>query len=210
MTLAVVSNNPSPLKGDKVALEAQKLGARDDRERLKTYITDLCLMRGEITLSNGQKSDFYFNMKPLMMNKIALKLAAYALNRHIPKTCDYIGGLEIGAVPLTAALLALDDTHAFQGFFIRKQPKPHGLRKSIEGIRDDEDLVGKSITIIEDVTTSGQSALKSIAILRAQGAIVEKTISLLDREQGARQNMAKENIELISCFTAQEILSKAP
>ena len=188
---------------------------------LQDYIVELCLVRGDITLSTGIKSDTYFNMKPLMMNPASLQLACHAIAAKIPDGTDYIGGLEMGAVPLTAGVLALHEG-GLKGFFIRKQAKAHGLQKRIEGIAEGESLEGKQVVMIEDVTTSGGSALRAIEAVKAEtsggsalraieavkaeGAIVKHVITLLDREEGATENFAKAGIQLLPCLTKSDII----
>ena len=176
---------------------------------LQDYIVELCLVRGDITLSTGIKSDTYFNMKPLMVNPASLQLACHAIAAEIPSGTDYIGGLEMGAVPLTAGVLALHEVQLkgeLKGFFIRKQAKAHGLQKLIEGLAEGESLKGKQVVMIEDVTTSGGSALRALEAVRAEGAIVNHVITLLDREEGAKENFAKAGIQLLPCLTKSDII----
>ena len=111
----------------------------------------------------------------------------------------------MGAVPLTAGVLALHEG-GLKGFFIRKQAKAHGLQKRIEGIAEGESLKDKQVVMIEDVTTSGGSALRAIEAVKAEGAIVKHVITLLDREEGATENFAKAGIQLLPCLTKSDII----
>jgi orotate phosphoribosyltransferase len=174
-------------------------------KELDGFVRELSLVRGDITLASGKKSDHYFNMKPLMMNPKALQAAARALAEKIPESIKYIGGLEMGAVPLTAAVLALDET-GLCGFFVRKAPKEHGLKKRIEGLAAGVSLQGQEVVMLEDVTTTGSSALGAAKVIEAEGAVVKAVITLLDREEGAAENFAKANIDFIACLTKSDIL----
>lgn len=177
-----------------------------DRPRLIALIEKLCLVRGDVVLASGKKSNYLFDMKPLMMDPEAIRCAASALVEKIPDNTDYIGGLEMGAVPLTTAILTLHTKNKWKGFFVRKHSKGHGLKKLIEGLEAGINLKGKNITLIEDVTTTGGSALKAVKIIQDEGGIVKTVITLLDRKEGAAENFAKEGIELKACLTTSDII----
>ena len=85
---------------------------------------------------------------------------------------DYVGGLEMGAVPLAGAIAQLSwiKGHPIAAFFVRKKPKEHGARLAIEGLAKDESLRGKRVVIVEDVTTTGSSALKAVDAVREPAA----------------------------------------
>src|SRR4030088_3580712 len=84
---------------------------------------------------------------------------------------DYVGGLEMGAVPLAGAIAQLSwiKGHPIAAFFVRKRPKEHGARLAVEGLAMGESLRGKRIVIVEDVTTTGGSALKAVGAVRDAG-----------------------------------------
>jgi orotate phosphoribosyltransferase len=99
----------------------------------------------------------------------------------------FVGGMEIGAVPLAAAVAVLSQVRGLplQAFFVRKQPKEHGARKLIEGLAPGETLEGKRVAILEDVTTTGGSSLKAIEAARAAGATIARLVTVVDRLEGA-------------------------
>ena len=106
-----------------------------DEQRLAQFIKTLCLVRAEaITLSSGKQSQVYFNMKRLAADPQAMRLAAGLLLQRIIEHADvnYIGGLELGAVPLIAAVIT-QSQHPLHGFYIRKRTKGHGLKNSLKG-----------------------------------------------------------------------------
>src|SRR6202012_3230614 len=98
---------------------------------------------------------------------------------------DYVGGLEMGAVPLAGAIAQLSwlKGHPIAAFFVRKKPKEHGARLAIEGLAKGETLAGKRIVVVEDVTTTGGSAMKAVEALREAGADVALVFTMVDREE---------------------------
>ncbi|MDX2203506.1 MAG: orotate phosphoribosyltransferase [Hyphomicrobiaceae bacterium] len=144
----------------------------------------------EVKLASGRTSSFYFNMKPTMLHPegahlIALLILDALKGAHV----DYVGGLEMGAVPLAAATAALSHAQgsAVAAVFVRKEAKGHGARKLVEGLAPGEALSGKRIAVLEDVTTTGGSALKAIEALQAEGAIIDRVITVVDRQEGAAE-----------------------
>lgn len=176
-------------------------------ERLKAMVRARSFARGDFTLASGTKSPFYFNLKPTMMTAEGAWLCARAfLDRIGPDEADLIGGLEMGAVPIVAATAALAHAEGrrLDAFFVRKQPKEHGTKASVEGLAPGETLAGRKIVIAEDVTTTGGSALKAIESVREAGGDVRFALTLLDREEGARELFAQRGIELRSILSVRD------
>lgn len=162
----------------------------------------------EITLASGRKSWLYFNMKPTMMHpEGAALIARLIVDALASAPPDYVGGLEMGAVPLAAAVAPESFRRGapMGAFFVRKAAKDHGTRSLIEGLAPGESLSGKRAVILEDVTTSGGSAVKAVEIVRSEGADVDTILTVLDREEGAREALAQRKINLISILTAKDV-----
>lgn len=179
------------------------------RARLKDIIAKRSFGRGEITLASGRKSDFYFNLKPTMLDaEGAALLAQLTLDALDSEELDYIGGLEMGAVPIAAAAAAVSalTSSPVHAFFVRKQPKEHGAKLLIEGLTKDESLEGKRVAVIEDVTTTGGSAMKAVEALKDAGAEIALVFTMVDRQEGAGENFAKAGIKFAALFTAEEFL----
>src|SRR6187549_975805 len=143
------------------------------RARLAEIIRKRSFGRGEITLASGRKSDFYFNLKPTMLDpEGAALLAELTFEALKDDNLDFVGGLEMGAVPIAGAIAQLSwiKGHPIAAFFVRKKPKEHGARLLVEGLAKDETLQGKRIAVVEDVTTTGGSALKAVEAVREAGA----------------------------------------
>ena len=118
---------------------------------------------------------------------------------------DCIGGLEMGAVPLIApvAMRSPDFGRRLPGFFVRKAIKDHGTKKRVDGA----DIAGKSVVILEDVTTTGGSAMDAVKAVEEAGAKVALVLSILDRGEGAAELYAKAGIPFTSLFHAAEFLA---
>jgi orotate phosphoribosyltransferase len=177
------------------------------RNRVYDIIKEKSFRRGSVTLSSGKKSDFYFDMKPTMLDpEGATKLAELVLFRLKDIPVERIGGLELGAVPLIAPIgiqSFLKGQRPIAGFFVRKKVKEHGTQRKIEG----EDISGKNVVILDDVTTTGESAMIAARAAQEAGAKVLMVLAIVDREDGAEQTFAKAGIPFIKLFAASEFLS---
>ena len=180
--------------------------ARPDFEsELLEIIRERSFRSGRFTLASGKESTLYFNLKPTMMTPRGAHLSARAfLARVDAETVDFVGGLEMGAVPVIAALAALSDVEGrpVKTFFTRKAAKAHGTRDVIEGLSATETLSGARILIADDVATSGGSIVKCAEDGRAAGGVVEVALVLVDRQEGATEFLAEHGIRLVSVFTA--------
>jgi orotate phosphoribosyltransferase len=176
------------------------------RNRLAELIRERSFGRRKVVLASGRESDFYFDMKPTMFHpEGASLLAQMILARLSGLGVDYIGGLEMGAVPLIASVAALshDQGKPLPGFFVRKAVKDHGTKKRIEAA---ESLAGKRVAILEDVTTTGGSAIQAVDVARAAGAEVVLVLSIVDRLEGAKESFAQAGVPFASLFTADDFL----
>jgi orotate phosphoribosyltransferase len=179
------------------------------RARLQEIIRKRSFGRGEITLASGRKSDFYFNLKPTMLDaEGAALLAELTLDALAGERIDYVGGLEMGAVPLAGAIAQLSFMRGapIQAFFVRKKPKEHGARLSVEGLAPGESLTGKRVVIVEDVTTTGGSAIKAVDAVRESGADIVMVLTMVDREEGAADNFREAGLAFRSLYKAAEFL----
>lgn len=181
------------------------------RARLKEIIAARSFGRGEITLASGRKSDFYFNLKPTMLDpEGAALLAQLALQALADEKLDALGGLEMGAVPISGAVAALSwiTGKPLPNFFVRKKPKEHGAKLLVEGLIKGESLAGKNVAIVEDVTTTGESALKAANAAQESGAKVGLVLTIVDRQEGAAETFSKARLRFRALFTADEFLKQ--
>src|SRR6201997_1962544 len=144
--------------------EIKILSKSASRARLHEIIRKRSFGRGEVTLASGRKSDFYFNLKPTMLDPEGATLLAELTYETLKDDgLDFVGGLEMGAVPLAGAIAQISwiKGHPISAFFVRKKPKEHGARLAVEGLAKGESLRGKRVVVVEDVTTTGGSAMKA-------------------------------------------------
>ena len=161
---------------------------------------------GPFKLASGAMSDYYLDMKPTMFDAEGISLIAEVIFHMLAdEGADSIGGLELGAVPLVAAICARSfPERPVQGFVVRKETKDHGTAKKIDGNFKN----GSRVVIVEDVTTKGGSSMQAIRAVRERGATVGRVISIVDRLEGAAENFSKEGIALTAIFTTRDLLGK--
>ena len=175
------------------------------RDRLIEIIKTRSFQSGkEVTLASGRTSTYYFNMKPTMLDAEGAHLIATLILDSISDLdADLVGGLEMGAVPIATAVAAVSQTHGkpIAAFFVRKQPKDHGTRSLVEGLANGESLKGKKVVIVEDVTTTGGSAIKAAETVRSEGADVVGVVTVVDRHEGAADAFAAASLTLTPILT---------
>jgi orotate phosphoribosyltransferase len=162
---------------------------------------------GETKLVSGRSTTFYFNMKPTMLDPEGGHLiATLILDALKGSDIDLIGGLEMGAVPLAVSVAVSSHIKGWplRAFFVRKQAKEHGAKKLVEGLAPGETLQGKRIVVLEDVTTTGGSAMKAIEALKEEGAIIDRVITVVDRQEGAADAFKAAGIAFQALLTAAD------
>ena len=176
----------------------------DKKERLKQLILEKAVRRGDFTLASGQKSNYYINGKLLSLDSEGLALMAEFFLMEIEReNIQAVGGMTLGADPIVGAILTLADSKGLKldGFIVRKEPKGHGTRSQVEGPVKE----GARVAIIEDVSTTGGSSKKAIDALKSLDCEIVKVITLVDRQQGARENFEKWGYRFSSIFTKTEL-----
>jgi orotate phosphoribosyltransferase len=164
---------------------------------------------GETKLVSGRSTTFYFNMKPTMLDPEGGHLiATLILDALEGSDVDLIGGLEMGAVPLAVAVAVSSQIKGWplRAFFVRKQAKEHGAKKLVEGLAPGESVEGKRIVVLEDVTTTGGSAMKAIEALKAEGAAIDRVITVVDRLEGAADTFKAAGVPFSALLTAADFL----
>ncbi len=185
------------------------------RERLIERIRDLAYLYSEkedFTLASGRKSKHFFDMKPVMMDPECAHLLGVLIHHQIEKIgeVDAVGGLELGAVPLTGIAIAKAGRgSSLKGFIVRKEPKGRGGRKTGNppGIEGSSLESGHRIVLLEDVTTTGGSALKAAQRLIEMGCDVASCITILDRQEGGLEAFQEAGITLTPLTLKSEIAS---
>jgi orotate phosphoribosyltransferase len=166
-----------------------------NRRRLLALLTTLSYEQREVTLASGAKSNFYIDCKQAVLTAEGHFLVAACVSRLlVDKLPDVeaIGGITMGADPLASAVSTLSFVQGrpLPAFYVRKEPKGHGTGQWLEGTKSLRP--GMHVAILEDVVTSGGSALKAVARVREHGLHVSAIIGLVDREEGGREVLEKE------------------
>lgn len=178
---------------------ADKTTAAAARTRLMEIVMARSFQEGPMMkLASGKTSTFYFNMKPTMLDSEGAHVIANLILDQIEGVpVDFIGGLEMGAVPIASAVSALAHARGrkLPAFFVRKQAKEHGTQSLIEGLARDETMGGRRVVIVEDVTTTGGSSLKAAEAIRQAGAEIVRVITIVDRQEGAAEAFAAAGLD---------------
>lgn len=173
----------------------------DKKQRLRDIIAKKSLLSGSFTLASGKPSGYFFDMKKTMFDPEGAALVGELLYDLVAgdADCQAVGGLELGAVPIAVAIAmkSSEGQRPIDAFFVRKEAKDHGTAKLIDG----NFAPGSKVIVLEDVTTTGGSAMKAVKAVRDQGGTVAKIVTIVDRLEGARENLKKEGLELVSLFT---------
>jgi len=155
---------------------------------------------GEFELSHGGTSSYYVDKYVFETDPACLEAIAEAFAERIGD--ETLAGVALGAVPL----VAVTSTVAGRPYVIvRKSAKEYGTGNRIEGSFDPEE----EVVVLEDIATTGQSAIDAVEALREAGAAVERVLVVVDREEGARKHLAEHGVELESLVTASELLADA-
>jgi len=185
-----------------MTISAEQLAA--DREKLRQALIEFAVRRGRVTLASGKESDFYVNAKQISLQGDPLLWTTRLLWEKIaPSGCEAIGGLTLGADPLIGAL-CLYSAQVGQpmiGLIIRKEPKGHGVQSQIEGpFRQ-----GLKVALIEDVTTTGGSAIKAGTVIERAGGKIVLAVSILNRREGADKAFAEIGWKFDSLFVRSDV-----
>ena len=174
------------------------------KEELLELLKRYAYKKGEFKLSSGKTSEHYVNCKPVTLSGRGLTLSSLLLLKEVETS--YVGGLTLGADPLVSgvALVSALDSRMVNGLIVRKEAKGHGTQAYIEGLLPPE---GTKITVLEDVITTGGSAIKAATRLRDAGYVVERVVAIVDRQENkeADEFMESANLELRSLFTLDDI-----
>ena len=176
------------------------------KEELLKLLKENAYRKGEFKLSSGKTSEHYVNCKPVTLNGRGLTLASIMLLEHVEKDSVAVGGLTLGADPIVSgvAVVAGLDKRLLDGLIVRKEAKGHGTGAWIEGPELPE---GSKVTVLEDVITTGGSAIKAVKRIRDAGYKVERVVSIVDRQENEEATTAMKlaGLELYSIFTIGDL-----
>jgi orotate phosphoribosyltransferase len=171
---------------------------QNGRVTLAARVFTASYLTGSFVLRSGRTADHYFDKYRFESDPALLAEIVDALAPLVPTGVEGVAGLELGGVPLATMLSAKTGLPAY---FVRKEPKRYGTEKVCEG----GDVDGRALVIIEDVVTTGGQMVLSAQDLRAEGAVVEHALCVIDREGGGADVAAAEGIALRALFTMSEL-----
>lgn len=172
-----------------------------DRDELLKHITSDAIVHGKVTLSSGKEADYYVDLRRITLSgKAAPLVGRVLLDLTKDLTYDAVGGLTMGADPVATAMM-----HAAGGsldaFVVRKAGKAHGLQQRIEG----PSVTGRRVLIVEDTSTTGNSALDAVAAAREIGAEVVAVAVIADRDTGAKERVEAEGVPYLFAYGLNEL-----
>jgi orotate phosphoribosyltransferase len=169
------------------------------REQLIEAIRETSVLHGNFTLRSGRTSSYYvdkyrFATRPDILREVGILLAAHALEAGV----DRIAGAELGGVPLAAAAALICDKPFV---LIRNQKKEYGTGNQTEGQLD----AGDSVLLVEDVLTTGGQVLEAAKVLADAGVTVARIVGVIDRGEGARENIEQAGFDYHALVTASDL-----
>ncbi|MDD5255645.1 MAG: orotate phosphoribosyltransferase [Candidatus Omnitrophica bacterium] len=174
------------------------------KERLKLLLDTQALRRGEFILSSGKKSGYYLDGRVITLTpEGAYLVARLLLIKAKAESIDAIGGPTLGADPIVGAVAALSHPEGvpLRAFIVRKAAKEHGMQRQIEG----PDLSGaRNVLLVDDVATTGKALIEAKAALDQAGIAVSRAMVIVDRNEGAKENLARVGLALESIFTIRD------
>lgn len=184
----------------------------DKNEQLRSRLYDLIKIRayheGDIKLSSGKMSRYYLDARAVTLSSEGAYLTGQLLFDMVKNLkVKAVGGPTLGADPMVGALavVSFENKKPIDTFLIRKTPKAHGRMLQIEGPALE---AGDEVVLLDDVATTGGSLIDSIEILKKMDVSVREAIVIIDREEGAAENLSKYDCQLTSIFKAREFFSE--
>jgi len=178
--------------------------AEAQRDLLLSLLASRAYRRGTYTLASGRTSAHYVNCKPVSLSGLGLALLGRLLLPEVEPEAAAVAGLTLGADPLVSAvaLQAALEGRPLDALIVRKEAKGHGTGAWLEGPLP---AAGATITVLEDVVTSGGSALKAARQLREAGYAVRRVVAIVDRQEGGEAALEEEGLELRSLFPLEQV-----
>ena len=175
------------------------------RKTLLHLIKERAYKHGQFTLSSGKESEHYINCKPVTLSCEGNALLSHLMIEEIEDNAVAVGGLTLGADPLVCGVAQrayYSGNRHVDALIIRKNPKGYGTKEVIEGNKPPK---GSIITVLEDVTTTGSSAIKAVNVLRDAGYVVNRVVAIVDRCEDHKV-WEDNNIEFVSLFKLEDII----
>ena len=178
----------------------------EEREDFIALLKEKSYRKGDFTLSSGKKSEHYINCKPVTLQSDALLFISWCILECLEEDTVAVGGLTLGADPLVSGVAVVCglDKIKVDALIVRKEAKGHGTGAYIEGPLPEK---GATITVLEDVITTGGSAIQAVKRLRDAGYTVNRVAAIVDRQEDGEADTAMKlaGLELVSIFKLEDI-----
>ncbi len=184
------------------AMEKEDLKSLKDK--LFSLLERQALKRGEFVLSSGKTSKYYLDGRVITLTPEGAYLAgSIILNSIAGENIAAIGGPTLGADPITGAVAVLSHINKIpiKTFIVRKAMKEHGMQRQVEG---PELKKGERVILVDDVATTGKALIEAKAALDALGVEIVRAMVIVDRLEGAKENLGKSGLKLDSIFTIKD------
>jgi orotate phosphoribosyltransferase len=182
-----------------------------DLATLKSQLLDLFVtlayQEGDFTLSSGQKSTYYINGKQVTLHAQGALATGRILFQLLPPDTAAVAGLTLGADPIVSAVSIVSalENKSIPALIVRKEAKGHGTQAYIEGPTL---APGAKVVVLEDVVTTGQSAMKAVERLRGAGYVVDRVITLVDRQQGGAEFYAQQGLQFDAVYRISDLQAR--
>ncbi len=174
------------------------------RKKLLSLLTKFAYKEGDFTLSSGAKSSYYINCKQVTLRADGALIIGRLFFSLLPEDTQAVAGLTLGADPLVSAVSVVSayGDRPIPALIIRKEPKGHGTKAYLEG---PSLAKGSKVVVLEDVVTTGRSAMLAVERLQAAGYQVEQIMALVDRKQGGRELYQSHGLKFKPLFSIKEL-----
>jgi orotate phosphoribosyltransferase len=177
------------------------------RQLLLDLFCQLAYKEGDFVLSSGQHSSYYINGKQVTLNPQGALVIGRILLSQLPMDTEAVAGLTLGADPIVSAVSVVSalENRPIPALIVRKEAKGHGTMAYIEG---PSLPAGAKVVVLEDVVTTGQSAMKAVERLRSAGYSVDRVIALVDRQQGGAELYQESGLDFQAVFSIKDIQTR--
>lgn len=175
-----------------------------DRQRLIELVKEHALRFGDFTLASGKKATYYLDCRKLTLDSEGANVIAAGILDSLKNSFpDAVGGMAIGADPITAAVIvcAWQQDQPLKGFIVRKEAKAHGTGQQVEGPVEP----GQTAVMLEDVITTGGSSLRAIEYAREFGLKVDRIITIVDRGENSAEIFANVGVKFTALVHVSEL-----
>ena len=175
------------------------------RKTLLHLLKERAYKQGQFVLSSGKETEHYVNCKPVTLSCEGNALLSHLMIQEIDNDAVAVGGLTLGGDPLVCGVAqkAYYSGKHIDALIVRKNPKGHGTKEVIEGNKPPK---GSVVTVLEDVTTTGSSAIKAVNALRDAGYIVNRVVTIVDRMENHKV-WENNEIKFISLFKLEDVIA---